>query len=389
LQVRLQALGADALPALMDILVQERVPRVDPQDPAQLLSIAQREFLLAALAHLPEALVRTELERRLSAGAAGADAHLSILALRVLMVVGRNADLLKLAALAPRVKEEIPSAVCEPLRAAYAAILRRDPAQLPSMIELLRSTDASAAKQLLFALGDLGDRRALVVLDACARSSPWLAQQAVALVPRIGSSGDPALDHPFAAWLAESLDPARPEWTRAALRAIGVLDDGSQIPVLLAQLEAPQASSREAALAALQQISAQRLGASIEAWHEWYAREKDWMSAGREEAQQAFGEGSPARIAAALGAYGERRLFRDQLAADLLPLLEHENPALRIMACDTLARMGSKRPLDALIALIADEDQQVADAAWRAACALTGRALSRNAAEAQLELTKP
>jgi HEAT repeat protein len=113
------------------------------------------------------------------------------------------------------------------------------------------------------------------------------------------------------------------------------------------------------------------------------------MSAGREEAQQAFGEGSPARIAAALGAYGERRLFRDQLAADLLPLLEHENPALRIMACDTLARMGSKRPLDALIALIADEDQQVADAAWRAACALTGRALSRNAAEAQLELTKP
>ena len=380
---RIVARGPDAIAPLYDILVEERIPRVHADDPAQLLSEPQCQLLLSALAKFPVERVRAELEQRLALPPSAGDVPQRVAALRVLSVIGNSKDLARLSGIAPREREELGPKAAEALRGAYAAILRREPALLARRRELLKSCDASAAKQLLFAAGDLGDKRALALLGDCARSVPALAQQAVALVPRVGASGDAELDQGFAAWLAERLDPERLEWTRASLRAIGVLDDGSQVPALLEALESPHAGLREAGLGALQQLSGLRLGSELEAWREWYARETEWRSTGRQAALQALASDDTAQVAQALGKYAERRLFRDELAQDVLQVLEHGSLPMRAMACGTLTRIGSQVALSPLIEHFSDEEDAVAEAAWRAACALTGQALPRTTDEAR------
>jgi hypothetical protein len=383
---RIVARGQDAIAPLFDILVEERVPRTHPDDPAQILSDAQRQLLLAALAKFPVERVRAELEQRLALPASETETAQRVAALRVLSVVGNSKDLARLSAIAPRVREEIEPKAAEALRGTYAAILRRDPALLASRKELLKSCDAEAGKQLLFAVGDLGDKRALPLLDDCARTLPALAQQAVSLVPRVGASGNAELDQALAAWLAERLDPAHLEWTRASLRAIGVLDDGSQVPALLDALESPHAGLREAGLDALQRLSSLHLGAAVEAWREWYARETEWRTTGRQAAQQVLASDDSAQVAQALGKYAEHRLFRNELAEDVLAVLEHGSPPMRAMACGTLTRIGSPLALAPLVEHFSDDDDAVAEAAWRAACALTGQALPRSTDEARAQL---
>jgi HEAT repeat protein len=388
LLVQLLDPGLGVVAPLIDILVQERVPRAQPDDPAQLLSAPQRELLLAALAKFPVERVRAEFERRLPAPPAEPDPHLCIAELRIMAAIGRRSDLPNLSARAPREKGEIGPTAAAALREAYAAILRREPEAFADQMQVLRSCDAGAAKQFLFALADLGDKRALPLLDQCARSIPELAQQAIVLLPKIGASGEPEFDQALCAWLVERLDPRRLEWTRASLRAIGVLDDGSQIPALLEQLDSPQDALREAALGALQQVSGLHLGASNGAWREWYARECLWQSSGRQEALTALESGPDALVAQALGAFGEHTLYKQQRAEDVLGVLQHGSPAMRLLACGTLARIGSTRALAPLIELFADADAQLSEAAWRAACTLAGRPLPRVPQEARELLAK-
>jgi HEAT repeat protein len=380
--------GLGVVAPLIDILVQERVPRARPDDAAQLLSAAQRELLLAALAKFPPERVRAEFARRLPAAPAEPEPGLRIAELRLLSAIGRRSDLPSLSARAPREKGEIGPGAAAALREAFAAILRREPESFADQMQVLRSCDAGAAKQFLFALGDLGDKRALPLLDQCARSIPELAQQAIGLLPRIGPSGEPEFDQALCAWLVERLDPRRLEWTRASLRAIGVLDDGSQVPALLEQLDVPQDGLREAALGALQQISGLHLGPSKGAWREWYERECLWQSSGRQEALTALESGQDALVAQALGAFGGHTLYKQQRAEDVLGVLQHGSPAMRLMACGTLARIGSTRALASLVELFADADAQLAEAAWRAACALAGRPLPRVPQEARELLAK-
>lgn len=386
LLARLVAPGPRAIAPLLDMLVQGRVPRAQPDDAPQLLSIPQRELLLSALARLPADALRVEIERRIPRPPEKADPDVQLAALRVLSVIGTRADLHGLAALAPREKDEIGPDAAEALRAAYAGILRRDPAALSGGLNLLQSLDPGPGKQLLFALGDLGDKRALPMLDVCARTIPALAQQAAALVPLVGPSGDPDLDQPLAAWLGDRIDPERPEWTRACLLAIGVLDNGSQVPVLLEQLESAHPGLRQAALGALRSVSGLGMGDSKAAWREWYARETEWQERGRQLARTALGSGQDVLVARALDAYGDHRLFREELAEDVLDVLGHGSPPMRVLACDTLARIGSKRALGELVELISDADAALADASWRASCALSGQTLPRTAQEAREQL---
>jgi len=386
LVAQLVAPGPEAIAPLFDMLVQQRVPRVQPTDAGQILSEPQRQLVLGALAQLPPARVRQELERRLKAPEPAIESATRMAGLRVLSVIGKRADLPALSALAPREGTELEPDAADALRASYAAILRREPAELANGFDLLRTSDHPSAKQFLFALGDLRDKRALPALDACVRSVPELAQQAVALVPLVGASGQSELDQALAEYLARRLDPGRIEWTRAALRAIGVLDDGSQVGVLLEQLEAQHAGLREAALGALQRISGLQLSASKEAWHEWYARELQWQTQGREEARAALAADKDEPVARALAAYAVHKLFRDQLAEDVLPVLAHASPALRTLACATLARIGSQRALAPLIELFSSDDRPLAEAAWRSACALSGKVLPRTPSVARARL---
>jgi hypothetical protein len=383
---QLLAPGLGAVAPLLDILVQERVPRAQPDDAPQLLSASQRALLLSALAKLPAERVRAEFDRRMPKPPAPADPRLRLAALRVLSAIGKRSDLEGISPLAPRQDGQLDAATEEALRAAYVGILRRDPEALEEGMDVLRTCDQGAAKQFLFALADLGDTRALPLLDQCARSIPELAQQAISILPRVGPSGDAEFDLALASWLTDKLDPGRVEWTRASLRAIGVLDDGSHAPALIELLDSPKPALREAALGALQQQSGLRLGPSTGAWREWYARESGWQTSGRQAALEAFASGQDALVAQALGACAELKLHKDQRAADVLTVLEQGSPAMRILACRTLVAIGSTRAIAPLLEHFADEDEALSEAAWRAACTLAKKPLSRNSREAHEQL---
>jgi HEAT repeat protein len=383
LLARLTAPGADAIGPLLDMLIEERVPRAAPADAPQLLSAPQRGLLLAALAQLPRASLRAELERRLAPADELAGAPLRVAALHVFALAGGAADLARLAALAPRVDEELPVPAAEALRAAYAGILRGEPGLLARGLALLRGCDTAAASQFLFALGDLHDKRALPLLEDCMRSRPELAQQAIGLLAQLGRSDDPDFDRRVAAWLAGELDNARSEWTRAALRALGVFDDGRQVPALLEELDAPHPGLREAALDSLRQVSGLKLGGSAAAWREWYADESAWQESGEPAARLELASNQDARVARALDQFAAHRLFRDERAPALLEVLENGSPAMRILACSALARLGSQVALPALVDNLSSEPSALADAAWRAACTLSGQTLPRSTAEAR------
>lgn len=383
---RLTAPGADAIAPLLDILIEERVPRAAPADAPQLLSAPQRELLLAALARLPRPSLRAELERRLAPADELAGAELRLAALRVFAAAGQSADLPRLSALAPRTDDELPVPAAEALRAAYAAILRGEPGLLSRGLALLRGCDDAAASQMLFALGDLRDKRALPLLEDCTRSRPELAQQAIGLLAQLGPSDDPDFDRRVAAWLAGQLDFARTEWTRAALRALGVYDDGRQVPALLEQLDAPHPGLREAALDALRRVSGLKLGGSAPAWREWYADESAWQESGEPAARLELASNQDARVARALDEFAAHRLFRDERVQAVLEVLENGSPAMRVLACSTLARMGSQGALPALVENISSERPALAEAAWRAACALSGQTLPRSSSEARAQL---
>lgn len=387
LLAQLVAPGTDAIVPLFDILVQERIPRVQPQDAAQILSVAQRGLLLSALAKFPAERVRAELERRLPPPPKAADARDRLAALRVLSVIGRSADLDRLAGLAPRENDLLTPRSSEALRGAYAAILRRDPTLLASGLRLLHGCDDAAASQLLHALGELRDKRALPLLEDCMRSLPQLAQQAIGLIALIGRSGDPIYDRRVAGWLAENLDPERSEWTRASLRALGALDDGPQVPALLSQLDSPHPGLREAALDSLRQVSGLQLRDSEAAWREWYAAECAWLASGQPAAELALRSNKDAKVAEALDQYAAHRLFREDRVPAVLEVLESGTPAMRTLCCAALARLGSQRALPALIERISDDDQVVAQAAWSAACELSGQILPRSSSSAREQLT--
>ncbi len=388
LLAQLVATGADAIAPLLDILVQERVPRVQAQDAPQILSIAQRQLLLAALAKLPAERVRAEFERRLGPPPASADARVRLAALRVLSVIGHYADLPRLAGLAPRQEELLSPAAAEALREAYAGILRREPAVFSSGLRLLRGCDDDAASQLLFALGDLRNRRALPLLEDCMRSLPQHAQQAIGLIAVLGRSDDPDYNRRVAAWLAENLDPERPEWMRASLRALGVLDDGRQVPTLLAQLESPFEGLREVALEALRRISGLQLGETAPAWREWYSDECAWMASGQPAAERELSSSDDASVARALDEYAAHRLCRDERVPTLLEVLDSGSPPMRVLCCATLARVGSPRALPALVERISDENPTLGQAAWSAACELSGQVLPRSSAQAREQLAQ-
>jgi len=387
LLMQLVAPGADAVAPLLDILVQERVPRAQPTDAPQILSSAQRGLLLSALAKLPAERVRAELELRLPAPPAKASASVRIAALRVLSLIGNSADLPRLSGLAPREKNELARGSVEVLREAYAGILRRDPALVSRGRPLLNGCDDDAASQLLFALGELRDKRALPLLEDCLHSMPQLAQQAIGLIALLGRSDDPSYNRRVASWLAENLDHERSEWTRASLRALGVLDDGPQVPALLSELQSPHPGLREAALDSLHQISGLQLGDSEAAWREWYADECDWLASGQPAAERELSSNQDAQVAHALDQFAAHRLFRDERVQAVLGVLDSGTPAMRALSCATLARMGSKRALPALVERISDEDPIVAQAAWSAACELSGQVLPRSSSQAREQLT--
>lgn len=370
---RVRALDQVVLSPALDVLVQGRVPCVKPDDEPQKLSVPQRQILLGIIAQCDHVNVRNALQLRL---AAEHDADVAIAVLQVYAVVGDAKDLARLSALAPREPDDtLTSAGRDTLREAYSGILARFPAALEPAGSLVETLDGAAASELVLALGEQRDPRAIEILFRVARREAALAQTAIAMVPRIGSSRDAELDAEFAAWLRNELRPDRVEWTRAIVRALGELDDGSAAPELITLLSHTHTGVADAALAALRRMSRLEYPPQPALWQAWYDREAKWYDRERPRQRNALERGRAAAALEALRAYSQHAWRRAQLAQDVCGAFSRREAPVRELACEVLGGLGSRVALPALVEMLGDPTTTVATAAWRALQRITGAAL--------------
>ena len=81
--------------------------------------------------------------------------------------------------------------------------------------------------------------------------------------------------------------------------------------------------------------------------------------------------------------------FRDDLAAEVLFLLEHPDPSIRLYACRVLEGLGSRRAIESLVHALEDTDQTVAKGAWTALQRCSGLDLPFDPAAWRAGLARP
>lgn len=378
---RVTKAGPGALAAAFDVLVQRVVPEAEAGDPRQVLSAPQRTILLQALARFPQPDVRAHVAARLRAEAADPGA-VRLAAVHVLGVVGTAADLQRLPALAPRKSDENESLTRDARSAVHdacAAILRRDPRAWSVVSDVVRTTDRSAARSLLEAVGSGPDPRALEVLFRSVTCHPDLSALAVASVLTVGPSLDGEITREFADWMAHELPSARKEHRQGLLQAIGALDDGSHAQVLIDALEDDEPEVREAAAWALRRTTGFGYPATPEPWRAWLSDELRWNEVERERARAELESKDPSRVVAALRAYAGRRAWRESLAEDVAIVLQRDEPGLQLAACEVLQGLNAHSAIRPMASLLEAPEKGVRDAAHRALVSISGLELPQDA----------
>jgi hypothetical protein len=379
---------ADSVADLLVILEAEHIPEVEPGDARQVLSAPQRALVLAALARAPAVEVRARLAPRLQAAAEG-DQRAALLAVRVLGAVGGARDLQRMAALAPR-RDTVPPTLSRDartaLRSAAESVLMRDPRAWVDVVDVIRTTDGGAARPLIEAVSARPDPRALAVLADAARMQPGLAPLCVAGALKVGRPLDPEVARLFADWIAAELPAARPEYRRSLYQALGTLDDGAHARLLVEALSDEDAGARDSALWALRRLSGFGFADAPEPWLAWLDAEERWHLERLPRLRGELAARDAARAAAALRECAGRRAWRESLAAEITPVLDRGEVELRVLTCEVLESLRALAAIRPLAAALADPEQRVRDAAWRALGAITGLDLPRDAAAAAEDL---
>jgi hypothetical protein len=377
---RMVAAGPRAVAAQLDVLVHARVPETKPEDPPQILSDPQRELVLAALKRAPERSVRAALKERLDQVPVDAGARLA--GVHLLGALGSSKDLLRIIELAPRHPADPTSLTHESKKAltgALTSLLRQDSQTYGAMAEALRRVDPDAGRAMLSATGATRDPRSLQVFLAAGRWQPELGPQAASLAATGGPSPEATIDQDFTAWAASQLERARPLYVRSLLQAIGSVDDGANIGLLIRYLGSEDEGVRDAALWGLRKLSGLAFPADPVPWNHWSAEEALWHRRDRPQLQRDLASGDVARVATALREYAGHRTRRGELAREILPVLALPQAGLRTLACSALEQLRSPVACGGLTIAMHDSDPDVAEAAWRALRAITGLDLPRDA----------
>lgn len=378
------ALGLAALRPCLDTLELQRVACVVPGDVEQMLSGPQREILLLALTELPPPRVLAGGFERL---ALSQEPAVRRLVLDVLQVAGNQEHLAELDSLALREDEALlRPELEESFQAALAGILRRHPRAYDLLANFHRDAPEPLADAIVRAVGDAGDTRGLAFLEHAITFRTSQLSLCASQVQRLGRSGDRERDAELAQRLRWAVDPDRPEACRALLMALGELRDSESVPILIEFLSSPDAGLSGNALWALRRITDLNFPGLPERWSAWYESELEWFVREQDFVLRDLHSGSPSAAAAAARTISERRLWREELALELLTALRRPHSTLRAPICRALERLGVDSVAPELVDLLDDEDPASVQAALRTLTALTGRDLPADAMTWRLAL---
>lgn len=360
--------GEQLFALFFEILSRRQVPALDGGE-AQILSEIQEEIVLQSVAKLDREVVLTHVEAQLMTGS---DLRLRYAAMLSIGRAGRANDLPQLFELAlPAAEPVLDKRMALGLERAVTALVRRDPRAFQQLVDLRRITRAELLPTLIDAVGEAGDPRGLLYLGELLYWAEPLALDIMSQIPRVGASGDPALDEPLRVRLRPFLAPDRPGHCRAAITALATLADLETIPGLIALLTSEDRGLRENAHWALKELTGLGFSATPDSWSRWHQSELSWAVRSRAHEFQRLQNGDPAESADALRTLLTHPFARAELRTTLPELLKSRHASLRGLACRTLGELGVVAATEKLVWTLEDEIPEVREAAYAALRQLT------------------
>lgn len=366
----LSGLGRESGAALLELLRQGELPALGAQ-PSVPLEGARRRAILMAFELMPrEELLRSlELRAERTARTGWLECALLVLAQAGL---AQDYDLALELARAPAPD---PESVAASLRDCLIALHRRQPASIGRVAARVGGGPPELDAALLQALGRSDLESAGSALVRSLGHSTQLDTIALDELGAWGQRGSRALDAQDAQRVRDELQAPHAPARRAALLALALLDDVASVPEIAVQLEAADATTRTNAHWALERLTGLRLRKDARGWNAWIAREQAWWDAQGEGTLDDLRSGEPGRVARAINALAGRRLLRAEFEADLIELLYASSTELVELAAATLSTLGARRALPTLVELLVDDEERIAQAAWRALLSISGRKL--------------
>lgn len=384
LSAALTALGTGATATLLGFLTGEALESVGEtaaeigwaagQPDAPGWTSREDKIILEALAALPTQAVLDELARHALGDKPMA---LRLVAMRVVERIGSADGLALWFEVLDEVEpvHEMRPFVSGPFEKALGRMLTRDARTLRELEPRLRHRDPTELAIVARALGGTGKDDALELFEPMlGRTSELdvLVLEQAALIAGASNSGriDDAL-----VWLRPLLDASDDATRGQAVRTLAELEDTVSVPDIIVRLEDQNRRVRAAALTGLERISGLKLGEEPGPWKLWFASQMRWLETEGARLTDQLDSRDLAEVVRALGALGQRRLFRDELVGPLTRVLQRPENEAVTAACAALAQLGSRRAVEPLIDVLRDPEERVRGSACNALRKLTGRDL--------------
>lgn len=185
----------------------------------------------------------------------------------------------------------------------------------------------------------------------------------------------PVLDEADVRKVRDFLDSSAPFERLGAALAAGALQDREALDELVELLLDPEPSVRNAAHDSLRHLSAMTIGPSRDRWRAWLERELEWWQERGAHDLSRVGEVERADALAILREAAHHRLFRDEIAAAVLPLLGDPDSTVVRIALATLEGVCARGIEGDLVDLLEHPSPDVRRQAAACLRRLTGRRL--------------
>jgi HEAT repeat protein len=110
-------------------------------------------------------------------------------------------------------------------------------------------------------------------------------------------------------------------------------------------------------------------------WSLWLKEQQKWLAVDSEYWLKRLASHDAAVSAEAIRTLSKRRYGREKIALAVGRILEAGQREVKPLACLALMELGSKAAVPALLEVLDHEETELAEAAWRALRALTGKDL--------------
>jgi HEAT repeat protein len=370
LALRLEPSAAEGLELLLDVLLDDAVPGEDGGR-AKRMGEPQRELVLALLAELPPSTVLGELDRQL---AATEDPRARLGALYALGAVGSATEMADFFQHAATAAEALPLRRVEPaLEDALPGLLARSESSRDWLVVRWRSLDEELLPSVVRAVGAARHPDGLELMLDMIETRPDLEIDAMAQVAHLVPATSVVVDMRLRDQLRACLMREEPGVQRAALRALGELEDAESVPRWIELLERADRGVQGDALWALRRLSGLELTADPADWRRWHAAERRWFAEELGGAIAAL-EGSDAAAAAvALRELSRHRLERAVVARAVATGLTHPAAGVRRLSCELLEQLARPEVRPDLEGAAEDLEPTVREAARRALARLRDR----------------